>query len=124
MKATKLDTVVFEYPQEVLRECHVMESRRKSAAGTDIVSMAMNYTPTITLSSAEDDWLSLQNITDIQALCGEIRDTPLTLFYDDGSSEEVLFDHTKPPTFNEIMTGTCFYYGTVTFSKYVQQLQP
>ena len=118
MKATQIDSIIFEYPQEVLRECPVMEERKKSASGTDIIYAAMNHNPTITLSSAEDDWLSLQNISDIQDLCSVIHTTPLTIYYDDGTNEEVVFDHTKPPSFTEIMTGVCFYYGTINLSKH------
>ena len=116
MKATQLGTVVFEYPQEVLEACSVMEERVKSAAGTDKVYMAKDYTPNITLSSAEDDWLSLQNITDISVMCEEMRETPITLYYEDGSTKEVLFNHTQPPSFTEIAPGVCFYYGTINLT--------
>ena len=117
MKATRLGNIIFEYPQEVQIASTVMEDRSKSAAGTDIVYMSRDLTPSIVLASALDDWLNIQNIADVGALSEEIRSTPLTLYYEDGSTDIVLFDHTKPPVFTEILEGSCFYYGTISLAR-------
>ncbi len=116
MKAVQLGNVVFEYPQEVLRACSVMSEKFKSAAGTSIVYEAKDYNPEMTISSAPDDWLSLENITELQAMCEEMGQS-YTLRYEDGSSEEVRFDHTRQMTFSEILLGTCFYYGSIPLEK-------
>ncbi len=116
MKAKSLGSVVFEYPQEVLRECSVDGEKVRSAKGTNIVFEARIYTPDITLSSAEDDWLSLDNVSDISLMCEQIATTYL-LTYEDDTTEEVMFDHSKTNSFTEIQTGTCFYYGTIPLLK-------
>lgn len=116
MKAKQLGNVVFLYPQEVIRECSVAGDKRRSAAGTDIAFSARVYTPEITLVSAEDDWMDAQNIADISLMCEQIG-TIYTLVYEDDSTEEVRFDHSRKTSFSEIMTGTCFYYGNISLAK-------
>ncbi len=116
MKAKSLGGVVFEYPQEVFRECSVKAEKKRSAAGTNIVFEAMIYTPDITLSSAQDDWLSLENVNGLSLLCEQI-DTTFILIYEDDTTEEVMFDHSKTPSFTEIKTGICFYYGNIPLMK-------
>ena len=116
MKAKQLGAVVFEYPQEVVRECFVKGEKRVSAAGTKIVYESPMYSPDITLASATDDWLSLNNVNDLTAMCGQIN-TTFTLTYEDNSTEEVVFDHSKTISFNEIKEGSCFFYGNVSLIK-------
>lgn len=116
MKAKQLGAVTFEYPQEVLRECSVKGEKVRSASGTNIIFESILYTPDITLSSAEDDWLSLQNVEDLSVMCEQI-DTTFTLTYEDDTTEEVMFDHSKSVSFSEIQTGVCFYYGNIPLVK-------
>ena len=116
MKATQLGNVVFEYPQEVLAPCSIMSEKVKSADGVSIIWEARDNTPERTISSAPDDWLSLDNITALQQMCEQI-DVAYTLHYEDGSSEEVRFDHTREMSFTEVLYGTCFYYGNIPLEK-------
>jgi len=116
MKAKQLGVVVFEYPQEVMRECGVKGEKRVSVAGTKIVYESLMLSPDITLASATDDWLSLNNIHDLSTMCGQIN-TTFTLIYEDDSTEEVVFDHSKAISFKEIKEGSCFFHGNVSLIK-------
>ena len=116
MKAKQLGSVIFEYPQEVQQECIIMGEKRKSAAGTYISYEAEMHTPEITLVSAVDDWLSVQDIQGIQAMC-ETMGTGYTLTYEDDSIVQVYFDHSRDVSFTEIQEGVCFYYGTIPLIK-------
>ena len=116
MKATQLGSVIFEYPQEVLRASSIMSEKVKSADGVTIAFEAWDYTPEIMISSAEDDWLSQQNVTELQTMFEQMGTTH-TIYYENGTTEEVRFDHTKQISFTEILYGTCIYYGNIPLEK-------
>ncbi len=94
----------------------IMGESIKSAAGTDIVYAAEDFTPTITLDSKQNGIITDDQRIAIIAMWENI-DVTYTLTYSDATTDTVRFRHESPPTFTEIWEGACAYVAVIPLAK-------
>ncbi len=115
-RATQLGTVTFDTNSMFILEEFSPTNRPsesvESAANTDIVWVAIDSTPQITLESR-----SYGLITDAQrrTLLDMFEDvtSTYTLTYNDATTTQVRFRWEEPPTFEETYEGSCRYTATI-----------
>jgi len=118
--AVSLGGVPFDYPLFVKeyedanfgREA----TKRRSAAGSDIVFVREMHTPTITLESRDDGWLLQDTVTQLKAKAETVGDE-LVLVYGDGSTEQVRFAYEGDILFTPLFDCSLEYKAVLTLVK-------
>lgn len=120
-RAIGIDSVVFDHklfyleldePNDI--ECEV----ETTATGTQVVWQREILTPYITLSSKQNGWLGHDTKTAIMSLYRQL-DTTFTLYFDDGSTEDVRFAHEKQITFTPLNEGCDTYTAQINLAKVI-----
>ncbi len=108
LRASSLGAVDFDMNTLFIKEQFtpntVMGESVKSAAGTDIVYSATDYTPAITLESKENGWVTETQRAALVAMW-EVINTTYLLTYDNATTDTVRFRHEAPPVFIPTIEG-------------------
>ena len=104
------------FVKEEMSPASLQSSVRMSANGRRIVWVQEVATPTITLQSMRNGWITDDQREAIVAMYNDIG-TVQTLIYDDGTTQEVLFAYEKPPQFTTLFEGVGYFTAEITVAK-------
>lgn len=111
-KAIKIGGLYLTYPLEVSSEMesnNYISQKNLATDGSTIIFAQPkdDLSLEVTLSSGKFGW---QEDSVRTALMGMVGTTPVTVLYDDGTSDSYVFDHTKVPMrFTELYSGSCYF---------------